>query len=263
MNEAHAHLDAHAYVDDSLSPAARADFEAALRRDVKLRARVDAWQAQSEAIRLAFGPTGKPRQTPPLGRPSNENSARPKVSPPPSLRTRARVAEPVRAVSRWRRRAALGVSAFAIGLVAFAGGSVDPRRAMMRRADTALRTVSVVAEGRLDFVSDDPRAIAGWLGGRFARLDPKRLSPPGWSPVGVRIVPGLASAAALVIYEDALGGRGGLMVEPTDALPDLPPAGGRFGDETILAGAEGGFAYAVVGPRRSGVGALIPAPASR
>ncbi len=131
----------------------------------------------------------------------------------------------------------------------------------MRRADAALRAVAAFADARLDFVSDNPRAVAAWLGGRFARLDPKRLSPSGWSLIGVRVVPGVSSAAALVLYEDALGGRGGLLVEPTDALPDLPPVGGRNDDETILAGAGRGFAYAAVGPTRSGVGALIPVAA--
>jgi hypothetical protein len=76
-------------------------------------------------------------------------------------------------------------------------------------------------------------------------------------------VPGLEAAAALVLFEDAKGARAGLLLEPTDALPDLPPMGRRAGDEVWVAGAENDFAYAAVGPERSGVAALIPARPSR
>jgi len=268
MSDGHASLDAHAYVDNSLNPAERAEFEAALRRDSKLRARVEAWEAQNEAIRIAFGAAPKARQAPLLGRPSNENEADAKAPVLRDAQTVPRARGPAppaakaapRRLAPWRRPALSGI-AFAIGLVAFAGGPGDPRAALMRLADSALRAVPAFADSRLDLTSDDPSVVAAWLDARFAHLEPKRLSPPGWSLLGVRIVPGVASAAALVLYEDALGGRAGLLVEPTDALPELPPIGGRDADETILAGAEPGFAYAAVGPTRSGVGALIPVAA--
>jgi anti-sigma factor RsiW len=269
MSEGYAGLDAHAYVDNSLSPSDRAEFEAALRRDPKLRARVEAWEAQNEAIRLAFGAAAKTRQAPAIGRPSNENELgakapvardpssplRGRPAPPPAVKT-----APRRYIEGWRKAALSGV-AFVVGVATFAGGPGDPRLALMRRADAALRSAPAFIDSRLDLTSDDPRVVAAWLGARFARVEAKRLSPPGWSLLGVRIVPGVASAAALVLYEDALGGRAGLLLEPTDALPDLPTILARDSDETILAGAERGFAYAVVGPTPSGVGALIPAPA--
>jgi anti-sigma factor RsiW len=243
MSDGYASHDAHAYVDNSLNPADRVQFEAALRRDAKLRARVEAWEAQNEAIRLAFGVAPKTRQAPPIGRPSNENEAgaRAAILREAQLAPRARMAPPAAAETtpgrgaRWRKAALSGV-AFVVGMAAFAGGPGDPRPALMRRADSALRAVPAFADYRLDLASDDPRAVAAWLGPRFARLEPKRLSPPGWSLLGVRVVPGVASAAALVLYEDALGGRAGLLVEPTDASPDLPTILGRDADETILAG---------------------------
>jgi anti-sigma factor RsiW len=268
MSEGYASHDAHAYVDNSLNPTDRAEFEVAMRRDAKLRVRVEAWEAQNEAIRLAFGAAPKIRQAPPLGRPSNENEAEGKTATARDLPSipRARPLAPpaakaaTRRLPRWRRQAWGGI-AFAVGVAAFAGGPADPRAALMRRADSALRAAPAFAQSRLDLTTDDPRVVAAWLGARFARLEPKRLSPPGWELLGVRIVPGVASAAALILYEDALGARAGLLVEPTDALPELPPIGGRDADETILAGAERGFAYAAVGPTRSGVGALIPVAA--
>jgi anti-sigma factor RsiW len=268
MSDGFASQDAHAYVDNSLSPADRLRFEAALRRDPKLCARVDAWEAQNEAIRLAFGGAApRPRQALPLGRPSNENNAAPRPAPPRAaelqrpMRGRAFNAPRPQAPRRGWALLVIGALALAAGLVAVAGGPVDPRAALMRRADAALRAASAVADAKLDFVSDDPRAVSAWLGGRFTRIAPNRLRPPGWTLVGVRIVPGLDSAAALVLYEDAIGGRAGLMLEPTDALPPLPPAVAREGEETLLAGLAPGYAYAAAGPRRSGVGALIPARA--
>jgi anti-sigma factor RsiW len=257
MNDGYACLDAHAYVDNSLNPEERLAFEAAMRRDAALRARVEAWEAQNEAIRLAFGATPRPRHAPPLGRPSNENAAAPCAAPATGERPRPLRGRPLRVSPRPRWRAATLFGLIVIGaLVSFAGGPDDPRRALMRRADSILRSV---AEARPDFVSDDPRAVAAWLGERFARVDPERLAPPGWSLIGARIVAGLDSAAALVLYEDALGGRAGLLLTPTDALPALPPVASSDADETILAGAARGFAYVAIGPTRSGIGALIPA----
>jgi anti-sigma factor RsiW len=268
MTEAYAILDAHAYVDNCLSPADRLTFEAAMRRDAKLRARVEAWSAQNDALRLAFGSASRPRANaaPALGRPSNENNAAP--SPAPSraparaqpLRERGAAGSASRGAAARLRSCALALLVFAAGLVAFAGGPDDPRVALMARAAPVLRAATAYADTRLDFISDDPRAISAWLAPRFARLDAKRLAPPGWSLLGVRIVAGVDSAAALVLYEDALGGKAGLLLEPTDALPDLAGIGGSDADMTVIAGAANGFAYAAVGPNRSGVGALVPVP---
>jgi anti-sigma factor RsiW len=266
MSDGYASLDAHAFVDNSLSAPDRAAFEAALRRDAKLRARVEAWDAQNEAIRLAFGAAPRPRHSPAIGRPSNENNAAGKAATartpePRPLRGRAQIAPRLAPLRRagWRKPA-LGAVALLAAAVSFAGGPVDPRPALMRQADATLRAAAAFADTKLDFVSDDPHAVAAWLGGRFARVEPQRLAPVGWSLLGVRVTPGPGSAAALVLYEDALGGRAALMLTPTDGLPDWPPLADRTADETIVAGATQGFAYTAVGPTRSGVSELIPAP---
>jgi anti-sigma factor RsiW len=260
MSDGFASLDAHAYVDNSLNPADHAAFEAAMRRDPKLHARVEAWEAQNESIRLAFGAAPRPR-APALARPSNENALKTAAARIAELKTaRARPtnkpAPAARPGPHWRQ-AALGALVFAASMVAWAGGPPDPRAALASRAAAALRA-SGFADIRLDFVSDDPRVLSAWLSSRFARLAPERLTAPGWSLIGARISPGWQSAAALVLYEDALGGRAGLMLEPTDALPDLPALAGHDADQTAVAGIENGVAYAAVGPNRSGVGALAP-----
>jgi len=271
MNDGYASPDAHAYVDNSLTPTERSAFEAALRRDNKLRARVEAWQAQNEAIRLAFGGAPKPRTASAFGRPSNENNppakagaGRDKSAPPRDNSSLAPAgAGAPRRSSIPAVTAAIGVAAFLIPMLYFCGGPTDLREPLMQRAATALRASEPYADTRLDFASEDPRAVAAWLAPHFARLSPESLATPGLTLLGVRIVPGLDSAAALVIFEDAKGARAGLLLEPTDALPELPPIGRHDGDEIFVAGAENDFAYAAVGPERSGVAALIPARPSR
>jgi anti-sigma factor RsiW len=270
MNEGYASPDAHAYVDNSLTPTERSAFEAALRRDSKLRTRVEAWQAQNEAIRLAFGGAPKPRNATAFGRPSNENNPPAKAGAAHGKSVQARengLVAPGGVAPRRRATptviAAIGVAAFLIPMLWFCGGPPDPREPLMQRAATALRAAEPYADTRLDFASEDPRAVSAWLAPRFARLPPEELATPGLTLLGVRIVPGLEAAAALVLFEDAKGVRAGLLLEPTDALPDLPPMGRRAGDEVWVAGAENDFAYAAVGPERSGVAALIPARPSR
>jgi anti-sigma factor RsiW len=270
MNEGYASPDAHAYVDNSLTPTERSTFEAALRKDSKLRARVEAWQAQNEAIRLAFGGAPKLRSVTSFGRPSNENNPPTKPGAPRAKSAPPRENGAVAATSGATPRrsipavtAAVGAAAFLLPMLYFCGGPPDPRGPLMQRAATALRAAEPDADTRLDFASEDPRAVSAWLAPRFARLPPEQLATPGLTLLGVRIVPGLDAAAALVLFEDARGARSGLLLEPTDALPDLPPIGGRAGDQVFVAGAENAFEYAAVGPERSGVAALIPAKPGR
>jgi anti-sigma factor RsiW len=265
MRESYASLDAHAYVDDSLSATDRASFEAAMRRDAKLRARVEAWQAQNEAIRLAFGASPKPKLPVSLTRHSNENALAPRNAPSRAVAAPLKARPPLRPAGRlpalgaaWRR-AGLGGLAFVAAAFGFAGGPPDPRAALMQRAETALRAVAPLGATRLDFPSDDPVAVSAWLAPRFARLLPQRITPPGWSLLGVRIVPGWRGAAALVLFEDAAGERAGLLLEPDDALPVEPSIAADGADELEVAGVARGFAYAAVGPRRAGVAALAPA----
>ena len=264
MSDGFASLDAHAYVDNSLNTADRTAFEAAMRRDPKLRARAEAWEAQNEAIRLAFGAASRPR-APALAKPSNENAAKPATAriaelkrARPTDEMAPRPANAKRTAPRWSQ-ALVGAAVFLVSMVVWTGATRDPREALTALAATALRA-SGFTDLRLDLVSDDPRRLSAWLSRRFAPFAPERLTAPGWSLLGARISPGLESAAALVLYEDALGGRAGVLLEPTDALPDMPALTRRDADATSIAGIENGVAYAVVGPSRSGVGALVPTP---
>ncbi len=241
MSEGRRALDAHAYVDGCLSASERAAFEVALARDPRLRARVDAWRAQNEAMQVAFGAHVRPRA--PLTRPSNENS------PPPRPAAPRLSSRPV--------AVALAVLAFVGFVVVPFGGSGDPRPALAARASAALRVVAARSTP-LDFASDDPGAVAAWLAVHRPGLAGVKLRAPGWTLQGVRLVPGLADTAALVLFEDALGERAGLWLERNDARAEWPGAYETGADRIVVSGASGGFDFAAVGPRASGAAALAP-----
>ena len=264
MSDGHASSDAHAYVDNCLSPVERASFEAALRRDAKLRARVDAWEAQNEAIRLAFGVAPRARLAPSLARPSNENTAavkpefaraepgpvdaragprrRPGEADVPPARGGARRFGLPGCVCWIRRRPARSARSFPgarRGRVAVGRGVSWPAaRFHLRRSAGDLgmaRAAFRAAE------SEAPRA-AGMVPARRARRSRHRLGRR------LRAVRGRLGRPRRVCC-CATDGSG----------RNLPPIDSRDADETIVAGATSGFAYAAVGPTRSGVGALAPA----
>ena len=241
MSDAKRALDAHAYVDGCLSAADRSIFEAAMARDSRLRARVEAWRSQNEAMQIAFGAAMRPRA--PAARPSNEN--KPRVLTP---RGAAAAQAP-----------AAAVALFAFLAVAFwpFGGPTDPRAALAARGEAALRAS---AGAPLDFASGDPHVVATWLSLHLPGLRHLSLHTPGWTLQGVRLVPGLGETAALVVFEDALGERAGLLLERTDASPEWPAKVERSVDLVKVSGVTGGVDYAAVGPHASGAAALAPHP---
>lgn len=238
MSDSRRALDAHAYVDGGLSAPERAAFEVAMARDSRLRARVEIWRAQNEALQVAFG--APPRVKTATARASNENKPRRVATPSPSPLT-----------------GALALLGFALLALWPAGGPADPRAALVERAETALRTL---AGAPLDFVSGDPNAVAIWLAARLPGLGEVSPRAPGWTLDGVRLVPGLGEAAALIVFEDALGQRAGLLVERTDAGREWPALIVRSADAIAVAGAARGVDFAAVGPHASGAAALALHP---
>lgn len=244
MSDARRALDAHAYVDGCLSAADRDAFEVALARDFRLRARVDAWRSQNEAMQIAFGAAPRPRVA--VGRPSNENK------PHPLALRRATRAAPSRPPA-----GALAIVALLALTVWPSGGPADPRAALAERAEAALRSL---ARAPLDFVSGDPQDVAAWLAGRLPGLGEIPLHASGLTLLGARLVPGRAETAAMVVFEDAVGERAGLLLERDDASPDWPSLVWRSADLIAVSGASGGLDYAAVGPRASGAAALALHP---
>lgn len=282
MTERFASTDAHAYVDECLSREDRIAFEARLRDDPELRRRVELWQAQNDAIRAAFRAPPRTRGPLSIGRPSNENASAPAPpaidsrragaaetsanAPAPSLRTSVADArrigpQPAPPRRKWRPvlRSALILSlASALLALSPAGGPPDEHGALIGAGLAAFRAFGAGSSVALDIPSSDARALAKQLSPRFvSRGTAANFDIAGWTLIGARFVPGTASAAAFLLWENHARARMGLLIEPLDAPANSTPQNREFGGVAISSWTEGGKGFAAVGPDVDAVTALI------
>lgn len=275
-------MDAHAYVDECLSWEDRIAFEARLRDDPELRRRVDLWQAQNNAIRAAFRAPPRTRGSFSVGRPSNENVSAPTPSaidsrragvaatsrdapaPPPrtALANARRIApRPTRARRIWARalRLVLILSLSSVLLaLSPAGGPPDERSPLIGAGLAAFRAFGADSSIALDIPTADARVLARQLSPRFvARAAAANFDVAGWTLLGARYVPGTASAAAFVLWENRDRARMGLLIEPLDAPASSAPRNRDLGGVAISAWTEGGKGFAAVGADMDTVAALI------
>ena len=273
-------MDAHAYVDECLSREDRIAFEARLRDDPELRRQVDLWQAQNDAIRAAFRAPPRARGPLSVGRPFNENVSRAgdQFAARGGCRDIERCARPFTANLAGERAAnsrldqpwRAGSGRGRYGRL----WSCRCRRFCWRSAPRAARRTSAArssARGLPRFVHSAPipasrstfprpmaRALARQLSPRFvARAAAANFDVAGWTLIGARFVPGTASAAAFVLWENRDRARMGLLIEPLDAPASSTPRNRDFGGVAISAWTEGGKGFAAVGPDMNAVVALI------
>jgi anti-sigma factor RsiW len=274
VTERFASMDAHAYVDECLSREDRIAFEARLRDDLELRRRVDLWQAQNDAIRAAFRAPSRARGPISVGRPSNENLSPPlppavdsrRVSPAstPSdapVDFRRIVLRPTPARKFWARAlrwASILSLASVVVTVWPDGGPPDERGLLTGAGLAAFRAFGGGSTFALDISSGDPRVVAKQLSPRFvARATAANFDLAGWTLIGARFVPGTASAAAFVLWENRDRARIGLLIESLDAPASSTPTTSEFGAVAISAWTDGGKGFAAVGPDANTVAALI------
>jgi anti-sigma factor RsiW len=272
-------MDAHAYVDECLSREDRIAFEARLRDDPELRRRVDLWQAQNDAIRAAFRAPSRARGPISVGRPSNENlsapmppaidSRRAKVStssdaPASASRTspcdiRRTVPTPARGFRARALRWALVLSLALVVMTMWpAGGPPDEQGLLTSSGLAAFRAFGGDSSVALDVSSSDPRVLAKSLSPRFvARATAANFDLAGWTLIGARFVPGTASAAAFVLWENRERARMGLLIESLDAPASSTPRMREFGVVAISAWTADGKGFAAVGPDANAIAALI------
>ena len=271
---------AFAYVDNCLAPAERRAFEARLRDEADLRREVALWEAQNVAIRAAYGATSS-RAAIDLGRNSNENmpvwmtetsqirrattlarNGEPR-SWPVRIETAAPRNPPDEASPR-RSNLARGLVAalvFAVAalFVAPLGGSSWPRDQMTAAGLAAYRAFG--AQGALtpmEFRASDPEALTQWFTPQFARgVVVPRLPLNTLRQLGGRVAPGTTASAAFVVYEDARGGRVGLLIEPLDAPAPSKPRLQKIKGLTLAAWTDGGRGLVAIGADRALVSELI------
>ena len=270
---------AFAYVDNCLGPAERRAFEARLRDEADLRREVALWEAQNNAIRVAFGATSS-RAAIDLGRNSNENvpvwmtdtsqvrrattiarNGEPRSWPPraeaAAPRSPSAEASPRRS-NFVRGLVAVLVFAAAALFVAPLGGPSWPRDQLTAAGLAAYRAFG--APGGLtpvEFRASDADALTKWFTTQFARgVVAPHLPPHTLRQLGGRIAPGTTASAAFIVYEDERGGRVGLLNEPLDAPAPSEPRLRKIKGLTLAAWTDARRGLVAIGTDRASVVAL-------
>ena len=159
------------------------------------------------------------------------------------------VAPPTRASWPTARRLALilGLTLALVSLSA-SGGPKDPRGALIDAGLSAYRAFATTNSPPLDFATRDPASPAEMARAKFTSLAvAARLEVPGWTLQGVRMVPGIRSAAAFIILENADRGRIGILAEPLDAPASRAPTNASRTGVSAASRTDGGYGVAIVG----------------
>lgn len=223
----------HAYVDQQLAPAERAELEAHLAAHPEDAARVRAWAAQNAALHALFDPVLSEAHDLKVG----PNSAQ-----------------------SWRRflplaaALALGV---AIGFVA--------RSALLPAAPHAPATPLIARQAAAAYVAYTPEVrhpvevsaaeeqhLVAWLSKRLATpLHAPSLQAQGWVLLGGRLLPATAasdpSPVALLMYENAQGKRLSLLIKRDSANQDTAFRFSQEGGTRVFHWIDGPLGYALAG----------------
>lgn len=243
-----------ALVDGQLSEAERAALEARLAHDAAARARLDAWQAQRDAIRG-------------LHRGLLDEAL------PPALNEAAqRLGETRQRGDRWWRWGGMAAGV----LLAFGAGwlvrgqsapPTDTRLAVRGPAtalpafahDAALAHAVYSPEKRhpVEVAAAEQEHLVQWLSRRTGRpLKVPDLQAQGYALVGGRLLPGEAGARAQFMFQNAEGQRVTLYLGAVDPASAAAPAGAgqetafRFAQDGPVPGfywVDQGFGYALSG----------------
>jgi len=258
-------IDAHAYVDNCLSPTERKAFEARLRQDEDLRRRVDLWRTQGEAIRAAFGAPGYGAQSKPAISPST-NPATPNhgETAESGLRLFPRTRAPERVAPKWisfLRRPATRVFVVLIGITLFPGAMAPaPRAALAETGASSFRAFSSSPEAALDFGGGSVEGLSHALGPQFSTIGLSEWATPlGWTLRGAKRVPGLHGEAILILLEGQESQQLGVLVEPLDAPASSAIRTVSLGGMTVAAFTRQGFGFAVAGLEADSVEAWLSA----
>ncbi|MBE9603417.1 anti-sigma factor [Acetobacteraceae bacterium H6797] len=203
MNSPIREEDLHAFVDGRLEPARRAEVERLIAAEPALRLRLEAWARQRQALREAA-------------------SALPPGPTPPSLSTTMLLEQHLaRRRQPWRMAAAAAVI-FALGAMSGMGGSMmmpsPPRPTEIARlqmeAASAYRVFAVDARP-MEMDASHPEALRAWLAQKLGHaVTLPDLSAQGYHLLGGRVLAAMYGPAGMLIYEDAMGTRLTVYIQP-------------------------------------------------
>jgi len=187
----------------------QARLQALAVEDAALAARLADWDREDAALRALYAPV---------------------VDEPLPARLLAPLAEARRRSPRatppfWRIAAA--VALLALGFAAGWGGALltqaPPAPTLAQAAMTSFATYSVETRHPVEVGAEDEAHLVQWLSKRLGTpFRPPNLSQDGFRLIGGRLLPGRASPAALLMYEDDLGRRLALyLTRSADGESDL------------------------------------------
>jgi len=216
----------HAYVDDRLDPARRAEVDRHLRANLALQRRVDGWHEQVEALRdaLAF-----------------------KLHEPvPSSLHLGRLVEQRIAGRRWGMFNGPWRVAAAMLLMIGLGGAAGWTARGAQRMGEVTRLGMEAAAAHTVFAADPTHPIEigwekqpelrAWIDRKLRReISVPDLSAQGYRLIGGRVLSTMIGAAAMLVYDDDHGGRITVFLQPMRS--DVAPM------QRVRAGAAGGYAW--------------------
>jgi len=235
-----------AYVDGQLDEERRRDVEACLAARPELAARVAQWQRDAAGLRaaLAGGLALSPRA---------------RLDPASIRRTRRK---------RTRHRLALCASlVLALGLGGVGGWQAKSARIAaaappMEDAVAAYRVFATDRTRPVEMDASQGPELQAWLSARLGRpMSLPDLQPYGFTLLGGRMLATPDGAAAMLVYQDADGGRISVYVRPSTRLDGVR---GSRSDEGLALRYwfRSGYGFAVVGraddPRTLAVQQAIP-----
>jgi anti-sigma factor RsiW len=193
--------DLHAFVDGRLGDLRRAQVVQHLAANPALQRRVQDWQTQAAALRLALRPGDAQERAAIMGR---------------------LAARPLRSRPRWGQPSAIAASlvlCLALGGVGgwLAHGSRGPSemRRLEMEATSAYRVFANDPSRAIEVSSSNRAELAGWLTEKLGRrVVLPDLAGSGYQLLGGRVLSALYGPAAMLLYSDAAGNRITVYVQP-------------------------------------------------
>ncbi|GHS82113.1 regulator [Pseudomonas sp. PAGU 2196] len=235
----------HAYIDERLTPARRAEVKVWLAANPQEAARVEGWRSDARRLRVALAGLGEQ----PGGAQLDLGQLRQR------LRQR-----------RQRRWASAAVLVLAIGVGGLGGWQA--RDAMLARVDLpmadAVQAHRLFAGSEaLDIQASDPTQLRDWLGRHFSRVGQlPDLAGYGFRPVGARLLSNEQGPAALLVFQDGKGERISLFLRSPGERYERMPEGQRVdGQLEARYWSHGAYNFALVSAaddtRGAGVGEAL------
>lgn len=185
------------------TPEERSRLAALAAGDPALAAELADWDRQDAALRALYAPVAEEPLPDRLLAPIRAARVRP--SPPSVL---------------WRIAAAVALLAVGFG-AGWTGARLLPGPSQPMLAQAAMAsyaTYAVEAKHPVEVAASDQAHLVQWLSKRLgAPIRPPDLASEGFTLIGGRLLPGDATPAALLMYEDDLGRRLALYITRSDA----------------------------------------------